>query len=72
MRDIGADIARLNDQASAAAEQQKDLLLGLPIAHRMRRLGMAPSDNPCFAPAGESAAAEPLDKGRSGEAEAFD
>jgi seryl-tRNA synthetase len=47
VRQIGDQIALLNEQTSAADEQQKDLLLGIPnLPHPNAPVGKDPSDNP--------------------------
>jgi seryl-tRNA synthetase len=47
VREIGEEIARLNEQTSAADEQQRDLLLGLPnLPHANAPLGKDASENP--------------------------
>jgi seryl-tRNA synthetase len=47
VREIGDQIAHLNEQTSAADEQQKDLLLGIPnLPHANAPVGKEASDNP--------------------------
>lgn len=47
VREIGDEIARLNEQTSAAEEEQKNLLLGLPnLPHAEAPVGKDASDNP--------------------------
>ena len=54
VREIGDRIALLNEQTSAADEQQKDLLLGIPnLPHPNAPVGKDPSDNPVVRSWGE-------------------
>jgi seryl-tRNA synthetase len=54
VREIGEEIARLNEQTSAADEQQRDLLLGLPnLPHANAPLGKDASENPVLRSWGE-------------------
>jgi seryl-tRNA synthetase len=47
VREIGDQIALLNEQTSAADEQQKELLLGIPnLPHPNAPIGKDPSENP--------------------------
>ena len=47
VREIGDQIALLNEQTSAADEQQKELLLGIPnLPHPNAPVGKDPSENP--------------------------
>jgi seryl-tRNA synthetase len=54
VREIGDQIALLNEQTSAADEQQKALLLGIPnLPHANAPVGKDPSDNPVVRSWGE-------------------
>ena len=54
VREIGDQIALLNEQTSAADEQQKALLLGIPnLPHANAPVGKNPSDNPVVRSWGE-------------------
>ncbi|MEN3368980.1 MAG: seryl-tRNA synthetase [Verrucomicrobiota bacterium] len=54
VREIGDQIALLNEQTSAADEQQSDLLLGIPnLPHPNAPVGKDPSDNPVVRSWGE-------------------
>src|SRR5438045_5721467 len=54
VREIGEEIARLNEQTSAADEQQKDSLLGIPnLPHANAPVGKDPSENPLVRSWGE-------------------
>jgi seryl-tRNA synthetase len=54
VREIGDQITLLTEQTSAADEQQKDLLLGIPnLPHANAPLGKDPSDNPVVRSWGE-------------------
>ncbi|HYJ05852.1 MAG TPA: serine--tRNA ligase, partial [Chthoniobacterales bacterium] len=54
VREIGDEIARLNEQTSAADEQQKDLLLRLPnLPHANAPVGKDASENPVIRSWGE-------------------
>jgi seryl-tRNA synthetase len=54
VREIGEEIARLNEQTSAADEQQRDLLLGLPnLPHANAPIGKDASENPVLRSWGE-------------------
>src|SRR5688572_29126946 len=54
VREIGDEIARLNEQTSAAEEQQKNLLLGMPnLPHAEAPVGKDASDNPVVRSWGE-------------------
>ena len=54
VREIGDQIALLNEQTSAADEQQKELLLGIPnLPHANAPVGKEASDNPVIRSWGE-------------------
>src|SRR6267143_1839213 len=54
VRQIGEQIALLNEQTSAADEQQKELLLSIPnLPHANAPVGKDPSDNPVLRSWGE-------------------
>src|SRR5688572_12946425 len=54
VREIGDEIARLNEQTSAAEEQQNNLLLGMPnVPHAEAPVGKDASDNPVVRSWGE-------------------
>jgi seryl-tRNA synthetase len=54
VREIGEEVARLNEQTSAADEQQKELLLGIPnLPHANAPAGKDASDNPVVRSWGE-------------------
>ena len=54
VREIGDEIARLNEQTSVADEQQRDLLLGIPnLPHANAPIGKDPSENPVIRSWGE-------------------
>lgn len=54
VREIGDEIARLNEQTSAADERQKNLLLGIPnLPHADAPIGKEASDNPVVRSWGE-------------------
>ncbi|MEY2518270.1 MAG: seryl-tRNA synthetase [Verrucomicrobiota bacterium] len=54
VREIGDQIALLNEQTSAVDEQQKDLLLGIPnLPHANAPVGNDPKDNPVVRSWGE-------------------
>ena len=54
VREIGDEIARLNERTSAAEEQQRDLLLGLPnLPHANAPVGQDASANPVIRTWGE-------------------
>jgi seryl-tRNA synthetase len=54
VREIGDQITLLNEQTSAADEQQKDLLLGIPnLPHANAPVGNDPKDNPVVRSWGE-------------------
>lgn len=63
VRDIGTEIARLNEQSSAADEQQKELLLGIPnLPHADAPVGKDAADNPVVRSWGEKPElTEPVD-----------
>lgn len=63
VREIGDEIARLNEQTSAADEEQKDLLLRLPnLPHANVPIGKDASENPVLRSWGEKPElAAPLD-----------
>ena len=59
VREIGDEIARLNEQTSAADEQQKDLLLGIPnLPHADAPVGKDASENPVIRSWGKKPALE--------------
>ena len=54
VREIGEEIARLNEQTSAADEQQRDLLLSLPnLPHANAPIGKDATENPVLRSWGE-------------------
>jgi len=54
VREIGTEIAQLNDEVTAGEEQQKNLLLGLPnLPHAGAPIGQDASDNPVVRSWGE-------------------
>src|SRR2546423_3988408 len=54
VREIGNEIARLTEQASAFDEQQRELLLGIPnLPHESVPVGKDPSENPVVRSFGE-------------------
>jgi seryl-tRNA synthetase len=54
VREIGDEIARLNEQTSAADQEQKDLLLGMPnLPHANAPVGKDASENPVIRSWGE-------------------
>ena len=54
VREIGDQIVRLNEQTTAADEQQKELLLGIPnLPHAAAPVGKDPSENPVLRSWGE-------------------
>jgi seryl-tRNA synthetase len=54
VRQIGEEIGRLNEQSSAADEQQQALLLGIPnLPHANAPIGKDPSENPVVRSWGE-------------------
>jgi len=63
VREIGDEISRLNEQATAFDEKQKDLLLGIPnLPHAKAPVGKDAADNPVIRSWGEKPnLAEPLD-----------
>jgi seryl-tRNA synthetase len=63
VREIGEEIARLNEQTSAADDQQKELLLGIPnLPHPNAPLGTEAKDNPVLRTWGKKPELrEPLD-----------
>ena len=59
VREIGDEIARLNEQTSAADEQQKNLLLGIAnLPHANAPVGKEASDNPVVRSWGDKPALE--------------